>query len=229
MARCLSSNIFRHSLEVGLNVVLVGFLAGCGGTQAGRSKVVAPDDMPDICQDLDFNRDVEFRDLCGVKTRDYMAYRNIPEHRNLLLPKGGRVVKKGKAMELRLPNTLPAPLPPELAGKIVFDEKLRRTFLKSRMDYCEFFPDNATQRVRVIRIDIPQDVGGETTVCYAVESKASSAQRKTGFASRLEPLSCEDFQMLKQKSLAQQLTPQDSLPVPELMTQPDTTQGIQGN
>lgn len=169
--------------------------------------MVAPDDMPDICQDLDFNRDVEFRELCGVKTRDYMAYRNIPEHRNLLQPKGARVVKKGKTMELRLPNTLPAPLPAELGGKLVFDEKLRRTFLKSTMDYIEFFPADSEDRVKVIRLDIPMDVGGSSTVCYTVETRANTAQRKSGVASRLDPLDCEDFRMLKEKSLAQGMTP----------------------
>jgi hypothetical protein len=160
--------------------------------------------MPDICQDLDFNRDVELRELCGVKTRDYLAYRNIPEHRNLLQPKGGKVVKKGKRLELRLPNTLPADLPEELTGKVIFDEKLRRTFLKSRMDYCEFFPENSNHNVKIIRLDIPHDMGGEIAVCFTVESRPTTAQRKVGYASRLEPLDCEDFRKLKARSLEQE-------------------------
>lgn len=185
-------------------LLAAGLLAGCGSSQPGGSKVIAPDDMPDICQDLDFNRDVELRELCGVKTRDYMAYRNIPEHRNLLLPKGGKIIKKGKVMELRLQGTLPIILPEDLFGKIVFDEKLRRTFIKSRMDYCEFFPDEASHNVKIIRLDIPQDTGGEFSVCYTIESRPSSTQRKTGYASRLEPLACDDFTRLKNKSLAQE-------------------------
>ena len=148
--------------------------------------------------------------MCGVKTRDYMAYKNIPEHRNLLLPKGGKIIKKGKALELRLQNTLPAPLPADLAGKIVFDEKLRRTFIKSRLDYCEYFPVNSSHNVKIIRLDIPQGTGGELSLCYTVESRPSTAQRKTGYASRLEPLDCADFQQLKGKSLAQETTPADS-------------------
>lgn len=184
-------------------------LAGCAAP-SGSAKVVAPDDMPDICQDLDFNRDVELREMCGVKTRDYMAYRNIPEHRNLLLPKGGKIIKKGKALELRLQNTLPAPLPADLAGKIVFDEKQRRTFIKSRLDYCEFFPENSSHNVKIIKLDIPQDTGGELSLCYTVESRPSTAQRKTGYASRLEPLDCADFQRLKGRAIAQEASPADS-------------------
>ena len=196
-------------------LVLVLGLAGCGSSgPSASSKVVAPEDMPDICQDLDFNRDVEFRDVCGVKTRDYLAYRNIPEHRNLLMPKGGKIIKKGKAMELRLQNTLPIPLPADLAGKIIFDEKMRRTFIKSKMDYCEFFPENSSNNVKIIKLDIPQDTGGELSVCYTVESRPSTSQRKTGFASRLEPLSCEDFQRLKSKSLAQDAEPSQENPEP---------------
>jgi hypothetical protein len=185
-------------------------LAGCAAP-SGAAKVVAPDDMPDICQDLDFNRDVELREMCGVKTRDYMAYRNIPEHRNLLLPKGGKIIKKGKSLELRLQNTLPAPLPSDLAGKIVFDEKQRRTFIKSRLDYCEFFPENSSHNVKIIRLDIPEDTGGELSVCYTVESGPATSQRKTGYASRLEPLDCADFQRLKGRFLAQEAAPSDTL------------------
>jgi len=121
-------------------------LAGCrASTPSGPGpKVYAPDDMPDICQDLDFNRDVEFREMCGVKTRNYMAYRNIPEHRNLILPKGGKLVKKDKVLELRLPSTLPVEMPEAFQGRIVFDEKQRRTFIKSKMDYCEFVPEKTS-------------------------------------------------------------------------------------
>jgi hypothetical protein len=171
-------------------------LAGCGGS-AGQSKYVAPEDMPDVCQDLDFNRDEQFREICGVKTRDYMAYRNIPEHRNLLLPKGGKIVKKGKSLELRLPNTLPAPLPSDFAGRIIFDEKLRRTFIKSKMDYCEFVPENSSQNVKLLKLDIPFDTGGDLPVCFTVESRPSTAQRKAGYAGRLDPLDCADFARLK--------------------------------
>ncbi|MDB5049738.1 MAG: hypothetical protein JWO30_2809 [Fibrobacteres bacterium] len=154
--------------------------------------------MPEICQDIDFNQaGADIKKECGVQTRNYRAYKNIPEHRNLLLPKGAKIVRKGKEMELRLQNTLPINLPSDLEGKILFDEKLRRTFLKSKMDYCEFFPENSTERLRIIKLDIPLDIGGEKSVCYTVESRPTTAQRKAGYAGRLEPLECTDFLRLK--------------------------------
>jgi hypothetical protein len=163
--------------------------------------VYAPDDMPEICQDIDFNQSgKDLKELCGVQTRNYKAYRNIPEYRALLLPKGGKIVKKGKILELRLQNTLPIALPMGMEGKILFDEKLRRTLIKSKMDYCEFFPENSTERLRIISLEIPFDIGGAMTTCYTVESQPQTGQRKSGFAGRLEPLSCDDFQRLKKLS-----------------------------
>lgn len=154
--------------------------------------------MPEICQDIDFNQaSADIKEECGVQTRNYKAYRNIPEHRNLLLPKGGKIVKKGTAMELRLQNTLPIALPADFEGKILFDEKLRRTLIKSKMDYCEFFPENSTERLRIISLLIPMDTGGDRNVCYTVESHPNTAQRNAGYAGRLEPLECSDFQRLK--------------------------------
>ncbi|MDQ3001733.1 MAG: hypothetical protein M3Y08_10795 [Fibrobacterota bacterium] len=154
--------------------------------------------MPEICQDIDFNQaGKDIKELCGVQTRNYRAYKNIPEHRNLLLPKGAKIMRKGKILELRLVNTLPINLPADFEGRLRFDEKLRRTFIKSRLDYCEFFPENSTDRLRIIKLDIPLDVGGVKSLCYTVESRPNTAQRKAGFAGRLEPLECEDFQRLK--------------------------------
>ena len=187
------------NLSIGNLIVCNLLLSGC----AGHGKAIAPEDMPAICQDLDFNRDASMREICGVKTRTYMAYRNVPEHRNLLLPKEGKIVKKDGILELRLPSTLPIELPKEFNGKIYFDEKVRRDFIKSRMDYCEFFPENSDKHVKLIRLDIPLDLGGELSVCYTLEAKVSTVQRKTGYASHLEPMECADFQKLKEKPTAQ--------------------------
>lgn len=181
-------------------------LSGCGAlpSASAREKVYAPEDMPDICQDIDFNQaGSELKAECGVKTRNYMAYRNIPEHRNLLLPKGAKIVRKAEGLELRLTNTLPIALPTDLEGKIRFDEKLRRNFIKNRMDYCEFFPDRASERLRIMRLDIPLDEGGEKSVCFTVGAPPTTAQRKAGYAGRLETLDCADFMKLKEASLAQ--------------------------
>ncbi len=165
----------------------------------GHSDAIAPEDMPEICHDLDFNRDAHLREVCGVKTRSYMAYRNYPEHRSLLLPKGGKIVKKDNDLELRLESTLPINLPENFKGKINFDENIRRVFIKSKMDYCEFFPENSNVHVKIIRLTIPTDAGDTLSICYTLEPKITTAQRKTGFASRLEPMECVDFQKLKEK------------------------------
>lgn len=181
-------------------------LGGCAGGLSGsaKEKVYAPEDMPDICQDIDFNQaGNELKAECGVKTRNYMAYRNIPEHRNLLLPKGAKIVRKAEGLELRLTSTLPIGLPQDMEGKVFFDEKLRRSFIRNRMDYCEFFPDGATERLRIMRLDIPLDAGGEKAVCFTVGAPPSTAQRKAGYAGRLESLECADFVKLKEKSREQ--------------------------
>lgn len=209
-------NTFRSpgfaSLSLSLMALAAIALAGCGGSPSAASqpKVYAPEDMPEICQDIDFNQaGKEIKEECGVQTRNYRAYKNIPEHRNLLLPKGAKIVRKGKGLELRLLNTLPIALPADLEGKLLFDEKLRRTFVKSKMDYCEFFPDNSSDRLRIIKLDIPFDTGGEKSVCYTVESGPTTIQRKAGYAGRLEPLECADFLRLKAASGEQ---PSDSIP-----------------
>lgn len=158
--------------------------------------------MPDICQDIDFNQaGEELKKECGVQTRNYKAYRNIPEHRNLLLPKGSKIVRKGTLLELRLQNTLPIELPKDFEGKILFDEKLRRTLVKSKMDYCEFFPENSSERLKIMDLTIPMDIGGERDFCYTLESRPTTAQRNSGYAGRLVPLDCADFQRLKKMSL----------------------------
>jgi hypothetical protein len=185
-------------LWVGSSALASILLSGC----ASHGKAIAPEDMPAICQDLDFNRDASMREICGVKTRTYMAYRNVPEHRNLLLPKEGKIVKKDGILELRLASTLPIELPKEFNDKIYFDEKVRRDFIKSKMDYCEFFPENSDKHVKLIRLDIPLDLGGEISVCYTLEAKVTTVQRKTGYASHLEPMECADFQKLKEKPTA---------------------------
>lgn len=194
-------------VRVLVSAVWLIVLAGCGGSAApsrpAKEKVYAPEDMPEICQGIDFNQaSADIKEICGVQTRNYRAYRNIPEHRNLLLPKGAKIVRKGDKLELRLQNTLPVTLPEELEGKVLFDEKLRRNFIKSRMDYCEFFPEGSSERLRIIKLDIPLDIGGEKSICYTVESHPTTAQRKAGYAGRLEPLECADFARLKAASTA---------------------------
>ncbi len=176
------------------------FFLSCSSSSSSSKdpKVYAPDDMPDICKDIDFNQSGDdLKELCGVQTRNYKAYRNIPEHRNLLLPKGSRIVHKGKTFELRLQNTLPISLPDDLEGSLQFDEKMRRNLIKSKMDYCEFFPENSSDRLKIFSLEIPLDIGGSRTFCFSVQGHPTTAQRNAGYAGHLEALSCTDFQKLK--------------------------------
>lgn len=191
-----SNSFFLLSISAFLGLQACG--GGAPASNPSQSKVYAPEDMPEICQDIDFNRaGKEIKEQCGVQTRNYRAYKNIPEHRNLLLPKGAKIVRKGKSLELRLQSTLPIALPEDMEGKLLFDEKLRRTFVKSKLEYVEFFPENSAERLRILKLDIPLDAGGERSICYTVESRPTTAQRKAGFAGRLEPLDCPDFLRLK--------------------------------
>ena len=173
-------------------------LAACAGN-ADPDKLHVPDDMPEICRDIDFRRDEQLREVCGVKTRNYLAYRNLPEHRNLLEPKAGVIIQKGVELQLRLENFLPVDLPEEFRGKLRFGENVRRETVKSKMDYFEFFAPQAERPEKLIRLDIPLDNGETKSVCYTVEGKLATQQRKTGSASRLLPLDCGEFARLKNR------------------------------
>ena len=180
---------------------LAALLGACaGGSPGGSDKMYVPDDMPEICQDLDFRRDKELRQLCGVKAHNYLAYRNIPEHRDLLEPKAGVIIQKGGEMQLRLENFLPVDLPEVFRGKLRFGEQIRREMVKSKMDYIEFFAPQASRPEKLIRLDIPLDNGETKSACFTVERKIATPQHKTGSASRLLPLDCGDFTRLKSQA-----------------------------
>ncbi len=182
----------------GLFPAVAALIAACaGGSPGGSDKMYVPEDMPEICQDLDFRRDKELRKLCGVKAHNYLAYRNVPEHRDLQEPKAGVIIQKGEEMQLRLENFLPVDLPEDFRGQIRFGEEIRRKTIKSKMDYFEFFAPQADRPEKLIRLDIPLDNGETGSVCYTVERKTETLQHKTGSASRLLPLDCGDFTRLK--------------------------------
>ncbi len=188
----LHFSIFAFSLGALL------FFSGCAG--GNQDKMYVPDDIPDVCKDIDFRQDAELRKVCGVKTKSYMAYRNIPEHRSLLEPKGGKIIQKGSSLQLRLENFLPIELPDDFKDKIKFGESMRRTLLKSKMEYFEFYPPEASRPERLIHLMVPLDNYEVKSVCFTVERKDPTLQRKTGYASTLLPLNCQDFERLKSPS-----------------------------
>ena len=159
--------------------------------------------MPEICQDIDFSTaDQGLKDECGVQSRNYLAYRNIPEHRNLLMPKGGKIVEKEGGLQLRLEGFLPCELPKEFNGQIEFSERLRRQMIRSRMDYHEYFRSKAKRPEKLFKLEIPIKDSSEKKVCFFVERPPQTSQRKVGFASRLLPLPCEEFDRRKEEFLS---------------------------
>jgi hypothetical protein len=180
------------------------WLASCasGSSESeNKEKLYVPDDMPEICRDIDFTQSVDLRKTCGVQSHEYLAYRNIPEHRNLRDPKAGVIIKKDEELQLRLENFLPIDLPPDFKGKIRFGENVRREILRSQMEYVEYFKPEASRPDRLIRISIPLDVvNDKKAVCYTVERPLETQQRKTGYASKLLPMQCTDFDRIKAKT-----------------------------
>ena len=170
---------------------------GCGSSSQS-SNLEVPLDMPEICHDIDFNLNVEMRDICGVKARNYRAYKNIPQYRLLLRPKGGKIVKKEGALELRLPKMLPIELPPPLMEQIEFSEESRREYLKSTWEYYEFFQKPTDERIKIMRINIPLKIGDNKSMCYTILVKPSKVRKvMEGYSSELELLDCEAFDRLK--------------------------------
>jgi hypothetical protein len=192
-------------LKTALTLVVLVLLSGCAASkpgtnsnQAANAQVVAPVDMPDICRDIDFNTaDAGLREECGVITRNYKAYRNIPEHRNLLAPKNGKIVRLDRGFELRLESFLPADLPDTLHGRIEFGEKWRRQLLKTRYHYFEYFPPKESRPDKMIKIDIPTLDSTWVSACFFVERTRKSSHRKTGYASRLLAIDCQEWQRRK--------------------------------
>jgi hypothetical protein len=112
-------------------------------------------------------------------------------------PKAGKIIQKGKSLQLRVENYLPVELPQEFHGKLEFGEQHRRKLIKTKKDYFVFFLPQAERPERLIRLEIPFDNGESKSICYSVERKDATMQRKTGYASNLLPLACADFDRIK--------------------------------
>jgi len=88
------------------------FFCACSSSDPKSQKeaLYIPTDMPDICQNVDFNMDKSMRETCGVKPARYQAYRNVPMQRYLINPNQASIVKNGDKIEIRFPNAHPVPL-----------------------------------------------------------------------------------------------------------------------
>lgn len=184
----------RGSMKAAL--ASAGALLACGGPS--QSSLHVPLDMPEICQGINFELNVEMREVCGVEIRSYKGYKNIPDYRLLVRPKGGQLVSKGRGYELRLPNFLPVKIPAQIGGKIEFSEPLRSQPLKNQFDFQEFFPEGSADRLQMLRIDLPLAAGGTGSLCYTIPPKPTTiAPVQKGYARRLEPLDCPIYDKLR--------------------------------
>ena len=180
-------------------------LAGCGGSStssAAQPKVYAPEDMPEICQDIDFNQaGTDIKEICGVQTRNYWPYKNIPEHRNLLAAQGRQDRPQGQGPGIAIAEYPAHRLPRGPGRQAPFRREAAAEFRQDQDGLLRILPRGLDdERLRIIKLDIPLDIGGGGSICYTVESRPNTAQRKAGFAGRLEPLECTDFMRLKSVS-----------------------------
>jgi hypothetical protein len=126
-----------------------------------------------------------------------MAYRNIPEYRSLIIPKGGKIVRKGGEVELRIPDFLPVSIPKKIGERLDFGERVRRKFIPSDMEYFEYFQGEAERPIRLMKISLPLDRDGTELICFSVENPLETQQRKVGYAKRLVELPCRNFNVIK--------------------------------
>jgi hypothetical protein len=177
-------------------VFSAALLLGC----AGKKEVLdVPEDMPEICRGIDFVANPDMRDVCGVRASRYQSYKNVPQQRYLIVPKGASVVLKKKKLELRLPNTLPVDLPKELRKKITFNQEARLEYIKNKMVYKELYPEGM-DRIKMFKLNIPLNDGTSEELCFNVPEKQKTSRRKTTrMGNKIESLSCEDFDDIVQR------------------------------
>jgi hypothetical protein len=171
----------------------------CSSNPKSKNEVLyIPTDMPDICQNVDFNVDKSMRETCGVKPARYQAYRNVPMQRYLINPNQASIVKNGEKIEIRFPNTFPVPLDTEQVSGIAFSDSKRLAKIQNTMDYKEFYTDNK-ERYKLFRLAIPSDSKPdvENNLCFRVpELKGSDRTRSAAMATQMEIIPCDMFDAL---------------------------------
>ncbi|MCL1966891.1 MAG: hypothetical protein FWF67_03320 [Fibromonadales bacterium] len=155
-----------------------------------------PLDMPDICQNIDFNANKDMQKDCGVKPISQSAYSNTPKQRYLVDPKQASLVKTGDKIEILFPNTDPLTLKSSQLRGVEFDESRRLSKIQNTMDYKEFFNEKR-ERYKLFKLKIDSDTKPivENEICFKVPdikgdtriTSASTAPMK------MELLACESF------------------------------------
>ncbi len=179
------------------------FFYACSSSdsKSGKEALYIPVDMPDICQNVDFNVDKGMRETCGVKPARYQAYRNVPMQRYLINPNQASIVKNGDKIEIRFPNTHPVSLNSEHISGITFSDSKRLAKIQNTMDYKEFYNEKR-ERYKLFKITIPSDTKPEmeNNLCFRVpELKGSDRTRSAAMAAQMELISCETLDELVKK------------------------------
>lgn len=171
------------------------FFIGCAGSNDG-SNLEVPTDMPPICRDIDFVAQPDMREMCGVRSVRYKAYRNIPQQRYLIKPKETSLVKVRDAIELRFPNTLPIILEGPIVKEIQFNQDKRLQKIKNSYDYYELY-NEGNERIRIFKIGIPTDMDTFHEFCFRLPEKYGNERtRSVAMGNRIEAMTCEDFHRL---------------------------------
>jgi len=179
------------------------FFYACSSSDPKSKKEVLyiPTDMPDICQNVDFNVDKTMRETCGVKPARYQAYRNVPMQRYLINPNQASIVKSGEKIEIRFPNTHPVSLDTDQVSGVTFSDSKRLSKIQSTMDYKEFYNDKK-ERYKLFKITIPYDANPEkgNDLCFRVpELKGRDRTRSAAMGVQMEVLPCDTLEALVKK------------------------------
>jgi len=172
-------------------------LMSCGGSNKDAVLVI-PTEMPEICRGIDFSSQPDMREVCGVRQARYQSYKNIPLQRYLIVPKGASIVKKNSEIELRLPNTLPIPLPAAIANGLEFSQDSRLAFIKNTMIYKELYP-KGQDRVKMFKLGIPLEKGGIQELCFNLPEIKVDSRKRSHLGTDIESLDCVDFENIVAK------------------------------
>jgi len=155
-----------------------------------------PLDMPDICQNIDFNANKDMQKDCGVKAVSQSTYNNSPKQRYLVMPGQASLVKTGDKIEILFPNTDPLALKSSQLRGVEFDESRRLSKIQNTMDYKEFFNEKR-ERLKLFKLKIDSDTKPivENEICFKVpEIKGDTRVTSASTAPmKMELLTCDSF------------------------------------
>jgi len=186
------------------NILLISLsalvLLACSSSKSKKELLYIPVDMPDICQNVDFNIDKSMREPCGVKPVRYQAYYNVPMQRHLINPNEASLVKTGNKIEIRFPNTFPVALDSEQVAGVTFSDTKRLKKIETTLDYSELYSEKR-ERFKIFKVTIPSDTQPviENDLCFRVpELKGKERTRSVAMGTKMEVIPCNTLDSLVQ-------------------------------